>query len=439
MKRSFWFRCLALPAALALMAQAQALEVVSVSPQGEVARVRQVVIKFKTDAVAFGNAQAAAPFAVSCDDAEAQKGVGRWESAREWVYDFEDDLPPGVRCALKPVAEFKSVAGTALKGKGSYTFGTGGPVVSEIFPRTWQDVDEEQYFVLALNGAAAPASVRENVWCEVEGVGERVPVQLVEGDARATLIDTLNLQRRDEKMPGSLFVLQCQRRFAPGGKVQLVYGKGVRTASGVANGTERRFEYEVRLRFTANMSCERENAQAACMPLRAVKLEFSSSVPRSVLAQARLTLKSGKGEGDAARVIQPRFNEEDGPNAVLDQLEFPAPLVENATYELTLPADLKDDSGRALANAGSFPLTVKTAPMPPLAKFAAGAFGIVERFADGPKSTPLLPVTLRRVEADLAAQSLQISRMQLESDADIIEWQRRVYELDDTQMKHKPK
>ena len=108
MKRSFWFRCLALPAALALMAQAQALEVVSVSPQGEVARVRQVVIKFKTDAVAFGNAQAAAPFAVSCDDAEAQKGVGRWESAREWVYDFEDDLPPGTRCTLKAAAGFKA-------------------------------------------------------------------------------------------------------------------------------------------------------------------------------------------------------------------------------------------------------------------------------------------------------------------------------------------
>jgi hypothetical protein len=42
--------------------------------------------------------------------------------------------------------------------------------------------------------------------------------------------------------------------------------------------------------------------------------------------------------------------------------------------------------------------------MPPLAKFAAAPFGIVERFAEGPasdKPPALLPVTLRNVEAAL--------------------------------------
>ena len=41
--------------------------------------------------------------------------------------------------------------------------------------------------------------------------------------------------------------------------------------------------------------------------------------------------------------------------------------------------------------------------MPPLAKFAAAPFGIVERFAEPEPATPaLLPVTLRNVEADAA-------------------------------------
>ena len=42
---------------------------------------------------------------------------------------------------------------------------------------------------------------------------------------------------------------------------------------------ERRFEYEVRPLFQASMSCERENAQAACMPLRPVMLDFLASAP----------------------------------------------------------------------------------------------------------------------------------------------------------------
>ena len=59
-------------------ASAQALQVTSVSPQGEVARVRQVVVKFDGAATTFGDPKAPAPFAVNCTDAEASKGTGRW-------------------------------------------------------------------------------------------------------------------------------------------------------------------------------------------------------------------------------------------------------------------------------------------------------------------------------------------------------------------------
>jgi len=45
--------------------------------------------------------------------------------------------------------------------------------------------------------------------------------------------------------------------------------------------------------------------------------------------------------------------------------------------------------------------------MPPLAKFAAAPFGVVERYAEGPDGPALLPVTLRNIEAQLDAKTLQ--------------------------------
>ena len=85
-------------ASLGLAASAaQALNITHFSPQGEVARVRQAVAKFDGAAVNFGDPKAPAPLTLSCDDAQASQGQGRWTSEREWVFDFKADLPPGVR------------------------------------------------------------------------------------------------------------------------------------------------------------------------------------------------------------------------------------------------------------------------------------------------------------------------------------------------------
>ncbi len=80
----------------------------------------------------------------------------------------------------------------------------------------------------------------------------------------------------------------------------------------------------------------------------------------------------------------------------MTEIAFPKPLAENAAYSVVLPRELKDNAGRPLANAASFPLKVATGAAPPIAKFAAAPFGIVERNADA-----MLPVTLRHVQAEL--------------------------------------
>ena len=80
---------------------AHALQVTSVSPQGEIAKVRQAVVKFDEAAVNFGDPKAPAPVALNCSDAQVTRGTGRWTNEREWVFDFENDLPPGVSCTLQ--------------------------------------------------------------------------------------------------------------------------------------------------------------------------------------------------------------------------------------------------------------------------------------------------------------------------------------------------
>lgn len=86
---------------------AQALQITSLSPQGEVARIRQVVAQFDTAAVSFGDPKAPAPLSLSCSDAKATKGTGRWTSEKEWVFDFDADLPPGVLCTSRPKLSLK--------------------------------------------------------------------------------------------------------------------------------------------------------------------------------------------------------------------------------------------------------------------------------------------------------------------------------------------
>ncbi|MDI1237725.1 MAG: MG2 domain-containing protein [Polaromonas sp.] len=405
--------------------QAQALQVTSVSPQGEVARVRQIAVKFDDSAVNFGDPKAPAPVSLSCSDAQATGGSGRWISDRQWAFEFDSDLPPGVSCTLQGIPTFRSPKDQALSGKLSWKFNTGGPFVQNLRPGTYQRIDEEQYFVLQLNGPATLASVRENVWCSVEGLGERVPVKLIEGKERQALIKSQSLDKAAGKDPLSVVTLACNRRLTPASKIQLVYGKGVATPSGVANSVERRYNFQVREPFTASFSCERENAQSACLPIRSMSLNFNAPVPRKLAEAIRLQ--------SAAGALKPEFDTEsgDGDN-VVNRVSFKPPFAEQTTFTLELPKDFKDASGRPLRNNDNFPLKVATGTMPPLAKFAAAPFGIVELFAEpGAKAgePALLPVTLRNVEAALQVKGLtpgKVSDLQPKTDADIIAWFRKV-------------
>lgn len=416
--------------------QAHALQITSLSPQGEVSRIRQLVAKFDAPAVNFGDAKAAAPLTLNCGDTQAAKGKGRWISDREWVFDFDNDLPPGVRCGVTPVSGFKSASGALLTGVSSYQFNSGGPFVRSLRPGTYQPIDEEQYFMLQLNGPAALPSIQRHVWCSVDGLGERVPVRLIAGAERDALLKSQYLDKPAAKDPLSFVTLACYRRLTPAAKVQLVYGKGVSTPSGIANSVEKRYDFTVREPFTVSFGCERENAQSACLPIRPMRLDFNAPVARKLAEAIRLT--SGK------TTLKPAFDAESGDaDAVVSSVTFKPPFAESAAFTLELPQDFKDASGRSPRNADIFPLKVATGAMPALAKFAASPFGIVERFAEPgakPGDPALLPVTLRNVEAALQVKGLapgKVSDLQPASDAQIIAWFRKVRRYDEYEVPRK--
>ena len=105
---------------------APAATITSVSPQGEVAQVRQITVKFSEAVVPFGDLRLPDPLTLSCQ-AAVPAGAGRWASDRVWLYDFREPVPPGTRCTLKARTEWKPI-NEALTGKTEFGFNTGGPV-----------------------------------------------------------------------------------------------------------------------------------------------------------------------------------------------------------------------------------------------------------------------------------------------------------------------
>ncbi len=428
------------------VAPLQAANISRITPEGEVSRATQVVVRFDGPAVAAGDPRAAAPVLVQCNPAAA--GSGRWNNEREYIYDFAQELGPGVRCEVSLAPDFVAASGAKPAQMAKKTFQTGGPMVISLTPGDGEQVEEEPTWVLRLNGPATADSVAQQVSCLVQGVGEKVPVRIIDGTMRQRILASGGWQAAQDRGrdAASIWVLQCARSAAPKARVQLVYG-AVATPSGLVNKVERRFQFTVREPFSASFQCELENAQAGCMPLRPMELIFSAPVPRALALQWQAVPVDAQGRRGTP--LKAQAAADDAQANALSRVLISGQgadgragvLPENTRFLLQPPADLKDDAGRSLANASSFPLAVATAAMPPLLKFSAAPFGIVERLAEAPAARvkgaaastadvpALLPLAVRGLEPGSAAaqQAAQapaptVARLTLSRDADIIDW-----------------
>ena len=411
--------CLMAAAFVASASAVQAATITGVSPQGEVAQLRQITVKFSEAVVPFGDLRLPDPMSLACEGA-VPKGAGRWANDRVWLYDFSEAPGPGTRCTLKARSDWKP-SGGALTGNTDYRFSTGGPALVSMQPYDGGQIEEDQVFLLRLNGGAVPATVVANVWCEVEGIGERIGVRIIDGEPRAQLLKARKLIKAQAELT---LMLACQRPLPNASAVRLVWGKGVAAAANpkVMTSIEQRYRFTVRPAFTAEFSCERERANAPCLPIRPMSLRFSAPVSRELAAQVRLKPASGDS-------YKPVFDKDDKASEVTD-ITFPKPLPESAAFTVELPREVKDNAGRVLSNAALFPLKVATGDAPPIAKFAAAPFGVIE-LAD-----PVLPLTLRHVQGDLrpAAAGGQVRTRRLQTDAEILAWLARLRKYNDGQL-----
>ena len=142
------------------------------------------------------------------------------------MFDFAKDVPPGTRCSVAPHPGIKSVAGAAIAADARFDFSTGGPAVVRAYPSPgeYSKIEEEQVFALLLNGAATADSVQRFAYCEVAGVGERVPVKIIAGATRDAILKAVNLVPQQARS----VTLQCARPVAPDAKVVAGVGQGHR-------------------------------------------------------------------------------------------------------------------------------------------------------------------------------------------------------------------
>ncbi len=437
-------RTIALASLLSLVAAVaaqDAAKVESFSPQGQIKDVRQVVARFSQPMVSFGDPRSEAPFDIACD----AKGRGRWADARNWLYDFDQDLPAGVECTFKTKPALKTFAGVDVAAQ-TFRFSTGGPSIRGAWPDEGEErIDEAQVFLLALDAHADPASVRANAYCAVDGIGERLPLNIIQGKERERILaEQKNRARvlfevitkrgsrgiasvKDVRLiDAPILAVSCGRPLPAGAHVRLVWGAGIKTSSGIATTEVQTLPYQVRPQFSARFTCQRVNANAGCIPVLPAQLELTGPVARDIASKIELRAADGQ-------VHRPTID----PNvATVDAVEFKGPFAERSEATISLPDGFKDDAGRTLANASAFPMKVRIDDDPPLVKFPS-RFGILELNAQ-----PALPVTVRNVEPLLDAYALdvakapnafakaaakgRIKRIDTDDDAAVAQWMRRI-------------
>ena len=136
--------------------------------------MRQVTARFARPMVPFGDPREVDPFAIDC----VEKGKGRWADMKNWVYDFDRDVPAGVRCSFTLKAGLTALDASALVGGQSFEFNTGGPAIVKSLPYEGATIDENQFFILGLDAAVGPETIAAHAYCIAAGVNEKIGVRL---------------------------------------------------------------------------------------------------------------------------------------------------------------------------------------------------------------------------------------------------------------------
>lgn len=406
--------------------------------------IERFTMRFSDPMVPLGDPRADAPADVTCPIA----GQGRWIDQQTFVHEFARPLPGGISCTLTLKDGFKTLSGQNVGGQRTFVIDTGGPSVRAMLPTQGNTIEEDQVFVVATNVAVDRASVAANAYCAVNGIGEKIPADLLRSDVPGKLLAGLgkdNWQVSNfleqaglgSELPAAgparaaalktVLALKCRRPLPPGHDVAVVWPANI-MGGGRASGRVQRFDFQVRDAFTARFECSRTNPRAGCNPVEPAYVRFSAPIPLEKAKAIRVTLPDGSEL--TPKIGDGSDDEEQGDtrsSATVSEVRFGKPLPEAVAAKLSLPPDIKDESGRALSNTARFPLDIRFDRAPPLVKFAAN-FGILEAEEGG-----VLPVTVRNVEPALQGKRLGITGKTLRlgaSDKDVAEWLRKLDDAD---------
>ena len=400
--------------------------------------IERFTMRFSEAMVPLGDPRATPPATMKCPVGS----TGRWVDPQTFVFDFEKALPGGISCTVSLRGDLASARGVAIAGTTSFTIDTGGPSARAVLTGADDEIEEGQVFLVATNVAPTPQSVSANGYCAVDGIGEKIALDVLKPEIVTTIIDGLgkdNWQLRNflenaglpQEMPGTaagkaialktVVAVKCRRPLPPGREMALVWDAAVASADGRTAARDQRFDYTVRKAFAARWECSRVNPQAGCNPVSDANVRFSADIPMDAAKAIRLTFADGT-------VRSPTIDDDNKSNPAISDLTFKGPFPAAMAATLSIPAGIKDASGRTLENAERFPLQVKFDAAPPLVKFAA-PFGILEAKEGG-----VLPVTVRAVEPQLAQRVVAVGGQSLRvdgSDGQVAAWLRKLDDADD--------
>lgn len=404
--------------------------VTNVSPKGDVKKVRQVRLQFDQPMVSFGDPNTPDPAKMTCEGLRKDiTGSSRWLAEKEWVYEFSEELHAGVRCVVQLRADLKDLKQTSLSGPNSYTFSTGGPQISSIQPYPESQMDSEAAVMVVLDADVDRASVLQHAFFVSSSTGEKIGVRIADEKTAKEVIKNQYFYGDDKKK--TKLVLLSQRSFPAGTKLKFIWEKGIRTKNGVLSTVTQSYQYRIRENMSVKFSCQRESAKENCSPLLGISVEFTNDVARDQLR--RIVVKDQNGKVYVSKASE---------NESASYLTFDPPFSPLGSVTIEVPRDFKDVDGRPLVNANKFPLTVKFADYPPLAKFSA-RFGLVEA------SEPLLPIAVRKLDADVTVKLAGIMKAngvkpdkflgfewnngktaKVENPKDVIYWLKRLENID---------
>ena len=446
--KSVWRRALLAPLALvAAAASGDTVPQVILATPGSAsagdAAINRFTLRFSEAMVPLGDPRAPAPADHDCP----VPGKGRWVDPQTWVLEFDRAIPAGNACEVTLGESLLTQRGASVTGNRTFPIDTGGPSVRAVLAGgSYGGIEEDQIFLIATNAVAERASVSRYGYCAVDGIGEKIPLDLLPAATAAEILTGLgsnDWERQDflsaaglpAQVPAAgadrtiwlsrIIAAKCRRPLPPGRDMAVVWDARIGQAGAPERtaGRDQRFDYSVRAAFTARFTCARVSAQAGCNPLQDIVVSFTAPVARSAALAATLRL----ADGSVRTAVTGGDND-----AHINQVRFTGPFPEMQSASLILPADLADQSGRLLQNAARFPQTVAIDRTPPLVKFAA-TFGILEAREGG-----VLPVTVRGVEPDLRREQLSIRGATLrvgDDDAAILKWLDRVENADDSDIR----